>query len=331
MNQNLLSVESLRVVFPTTRGNILAVDNIDLAIGKAETVGLVGESGSGKTITGRAVMNLVPRPGKIAKGKIVFKGKNLLSYTPDQMRSIRGKEISAIQQDPLSSLNPAFKVQTQMTDILTLHKSINKSEAISQSVEILKQLGITNPAQVMQRYPHQLSGGMAQRIMIGIAFSCGPSLVIADEPTTALDVITQAAVIELMKKFQKKSDTSVLFITHNLGLAAKVCDKIAVMYAGKIVEFADVREIFRHPSHPYTKSLLTSVPKISDTAKKIPSIIGGMPNLINPPKGCRFYPRCSMRIPACKESEIKFVELGPQIGSHRSLCLRAQEISEIPA
>jgi peptide/nickel transport system ATP-binding protein len=337
-NQRLLSIEGLQVVFPTSKGSLVAVDNISLALGRAETLGLVGESGSGKTITGRAILNLVPRPGVITSGRIIFKDRDVVRLGQEEMRKVRGKEISAIQQDPLSSLNPAFKVETQMTDILMLHKGLSKSEAFSESVSTLGQLGINEPEQVMQKYPHQLSGGMAQRIMIGIAFSCGPSLVIADEPTTALDVITQAAVIELMKKFQKRSDTSVLFITHNLGLAAKICDKIAVMYAGKIVEFADVKEIYRHPSHPYTKGLLTSVPKISDTERKIPSIRGGMPTLVNPQSaGCRFYARCPIAMPACKDSEIRFEEVVETAASalggepHRSLCLRATEVSEIPA
>ena len=319
------------MVFPTTKGDLIAVDKIDLKIGKAETVGLVGESGSGKTITGRAILNLVPTPGRIQNGKIVFKERNLLALTPDDMRKIRGKDITAVQQDPLSALNPAFKVESQMIDILMLHKNIGKSQAISDSINILRELGINNPAQVLQKYPHQLSGGMAQRIMIGIAFSCGPSLVIADEPTTALDVITQAGVIELMKKFQKRLNTSVLFITHNLGLAAKVCDKIAVMYAGKIFEIADVKEMFRNPSHPYTKNLLASVPKITDRSKKIPSISGRMPDLIRPPSGCRFYPRCAIRMDACTKSEIRFEELDSDIGSHRALCLRAREVGELMA
>ena len=319
------------MAFPTSKGDLVAVDKIDLEIGKAETVGLVGESGSGKTITGRAVLNLIPNPGRIQNGKVMFKGRNLLVLHPDEMRKIRGKDITAVQQDPLSALNPAFKVESQMIDILMLHRNLNKSQAITESVNMLRELGINNPSQVLQKYPHQLSGGMAQRIMIGIAFSCGPSLVIADEPTTALDVITQAGVIELMKKFQKKYDTSVLFITHNLGLAAKVCDRIAVMYAGKIVEFSEVNELFRHPSHPYTKNLLASVPKITDRSRKIPSISGGMPDLIRPPVGCRFYPRCAIRIDPCSRSEIKFEELGSEINPHKALCLRAREVSELMA
>lgn len=324
----MLTIEGLQIVFPVGKGNLTAVDRIDLEIGTGETVGLVGESGSGKTITGRSIMNLVPKPGRISKGKILFKGKDIVNMHEDQISKIRGKEISAIQQDPLSSLNPAFRVETQMIDTLILHKGLDKSHAVSESLQILRQLGITNPAAVMQRYPHQLSGGMAQRVMIGIAFSCSPSLVIADEPTTALDVITQAAVIELMKKFQTRFNTSVLFITHNLGLAAQICSKIAVMYAGKIVEFADTQEIFTHPAHPYTEKLLASVPKVSDTAKRIPSMPGGMPSLISPPIGCRFYERCAIRIPACAESDIQFQQLKSQYGTHRSLCLRADEVSK---
>jgi peptide/nickel transport system ATP-binding protein len=332
LNQDLLSIQGLQVVFPTPAGPLTAVDNIDLSIEKAETVGLVGESGSGKTVTGRAVLNLVPKPGRIQNGKIVFKGKDLLALPSEELRQIRGKEITAIQQDPLSALNPAFKVETQMTDILMLHQKIDKATAISESEQILRELGIRNPKQVLEKYPHQLSGGMAQRIMIGIAFSCSPSLVIADEPTTALDVITQAGVIELMEKFQKRSQTSVLFITHNLGLAAKICDRIAVMYAGKIVEIADVKEVFQHPSHPYTRNLLSSVPKISDTSRNIRSISGTMPDLTHPPVGCRFYPRCPIRQPAC-QSEIKYEEVKTESGAtaHKVLCIRAQEVGEIIA
>jgi peptide/nickel transport system ATP-binding protein len=326
----LLSIQGLRVAFPTPNGKLLAVDNIDLSIEKSETVGLVGESGSGKTVTGRAILNLVPRPGWIQSGKVLYKGKNLLNMYPESLREIRGKEITAIQQDPLSALNPAFKVQDQMVDILKLHKNLDKKSAHKASVEILRDLGIDHPEQVIRKFPHQLSGGMAQRIMIGIAFSCGPSLVVADEPTTALDVITQAGVIELMKKFQRRFSTSVLFITHNLGLAAKVCDKIAVMYAGKIVEFARADDIFRNPSHPYTKNLLESVPKIKDESKRISSIPGAMPDLAHPPKGCRFYSRCSVRMPAC-QAEIKFDELGTAENPHLSLCLRAREVGEILA
>jgi peptide/nickel transport system ATP-binding protein len=325
-----LSIQGLTVAFPTAKGDLLAVDKIDLEIGKAETVGLVGESGSGKTVTGRAALNLIPSPGQIRAGKVIFKGRNLLALSSEDLRRIRGKEITAVQQDPLSALNPAFKVESQMIDILMLHRNLTKTQAISESVNILRELGINNPAQVLQKYPHQLSGGMAQRIMIGIAFSCAPSLVIADEPTTALDVITQAGVIELMKRFQKKFDTSILFITHNLGLASKVCDKIAVMYAGKIFEFADARDLFRYPGHPYTKNLLSSVPKITDQSRKIQSISGGMPNLIHPPVGCRFYPRCAIRMDTCK-SEIKFEELGSGSAPHRALCLRAHEVGELMA
>lgn len=323
-NQELLSIEGLRVVFPTSQGNLIAVDGLNLRINKGEIVGLVGESGSGKTVTGRAILRLVPKPGFISRGKIRFNNKDILQIDTESMRRLRGKEITAVQQDPSSSLNPAFKVQDQITDIMRTHKGIDKRQAMKEAVDLLQLLGITNPQIVMRKYPHQLSGGMAQRIMIGIAFSCSPSLIIADEPTTALDVITQATVIDLMKKLQKKYASSVLFITHNLGLAAKVCDKIAVMYAGKIVEFASVAYLFENPSHPYTKGLLSSVPKLSDETRNLSAIPGGLPSLINPGQGCRFAARCPVAIEQCTMSEIPYVEL-PQ-NEHYSLCIRALEV-----
>jgi oligopeptide/dipeptide ABC transporter ATP-binding protein len=327
--EKLLTVHNLRIIFPTKAGELVAVDGIDFNIKRGEVLGLVGESGSGKTMTGRAILGLIPRPGRITHGQILFGEKgDLLKLNEEEMRQIRGKEIAAIQQDPLSSLNPAFTIQEQMIDIIKLHKKLGKEQATKEAINLLSQLGIPKPEAVLRKYPHQLSGGMAQRIMIGIAFSCNPSLIIADEPTTALDVITQATVINLMKKMQEKFRSSILFITHNLGLASKICDRIAVMYAGKIVEFSSVSGLFSHPSHPYTKGLLSAVPKLSDTTKQMSAIAGGMPDLVNAPKGCRFYSRCPIAVEKCGNSEISFTELPESTSEHRSLCIRAQEVFE---
>ncbi len=328
LTEYLLEVQDLQVQFPVHLGMLTVVDGINLRIKAGEILGLVGESGSGKTVTGRAILRLVPRPGRITGGKVIFKGRNLLEFGEEEIRLLRGKEITAIQQDPASALNPAFRIEDQMTDIITLHNGVNKSTAARQAIELLAQLGIPDPELVMKKYPHQLSGGMAQRVMIGIAFSCNPSLIIADEPTTALDVITQATVIKLMKDMQKKFNASVLFITHNLGLAAKICDKIAIMYAGKIVEYSSVDGIFARASHPYTKGLLSSVPKISDNAKRMSTIAGSMPDLFSRSSGCRFYNRCPIAVEQCKNTEITFAELPDRNSEHRALCLRAMEVFE---
>jgi len=251
-----------------------------------------------------------------------------LNASEESLRKLRGKELTSIQQDPVSSLNPAFTIQDQIVDIIRLHKMINKEKSISEAEKLLKGLGIADAKRVMGRYPHQISGGMAQRVMLAIAFSCNPSLVIADEPTTALDVITQATVIELMKSMQTRLGTSILFITHNLGLASKICDYVTVMYAGKIVESGTARQVFENPSHPYTQALLASVPKPTDTSTRLSTIEGSLPNIAPPQKGCRFYDRCKVAMDICRETEeIPYVEINQQV-EHTSLCLRAKEVSD---
>ncbi|MEM1994439.1 MAG: ABC transporter ATP-binding protein [Nitrososphaerales archaeon] len=264
----LLSVEDLKIRFLGQASN--AVDGVSFSVKEAEILGLVGESGAGKSITGRSILRLLPPNGRIVSGRILFKGVDLLTLSDEEMRKIRGKEITAIQQDPLSSLNPAFRIRDQMVDILKIHLGMGKSEAEEYSVKMLQEVGIPNPELVLRKFPHQLSGGMCQRVMIAIAFSCNPTLVIADEPTTALDVITQALVVNLMKRMKEKLNTSIIFITHNLALASNICDRIAVMKMGKIVEMKPTKELFRTPEHPYTLTLLEAVPKVGRRVTRIP-------------------------------------------------------------
>lgn len=263
----LLSVEDLKIRFQGQDFN--AVDGVSFTVREAEIMGLVGESGAGKSITGRSVLRLLPPNGRIVGGRILFKGVDLLGLSEEEMRKIRGKEITAIQQDPLSSLNPAFRIRDQMVDILKMHLGLKGKEAEEYSLRMLEEVGIPNPEVVLRKFPHQLSGGMCQRVMIAIAFSCNPTLVIADEPTTALDVITQALVVNLMKRMKEKHRTSIIFITHNLALAANICDRIAVMRLGKIVEMKPTKDLFKSPEHPYTLALLEAVPKVGRRASKI--------------------------------------------------------------
>ncbi|MFN3621387.1 MAG: ABC transporter ATP-binding protein [Nitrososphaerales archaeon] len=264
----LLHVEELKIRFQGQSVN--AVDGVSFSIREAEILGLVGESGAGKSITGRAVLRLLPPNGRIVGGRILFKDLDLLTLSEEEMRKIRGKEITAVQQDPLSSLNPAFRIKDQMVDILKIHLGMNRSEAVEYSIKMLREVGIPNPELVLRKFPHQLSGGMCQRVMIAVAFSCNPTLVIADEPTTALDVITQALVVNLMKRMKEKHNTSIIFITHNLALASNICDKIAVMKTGKIVELKSTQELFRAPEHPYTLLLLEAVPRVGRRVTRIP-------------------------------------------------------------
>jgi len=266
---NVLEVDNLAVEFLTTKGVFRALNGVSFHVKAGEILGLVGESGTGKSITGRSILRLLPRNGRIVEGKILFKNRDLVKLSEDEMRKIRGKEITAVQQDPISSLNPAFKIKDQIIDILKLHREIDGKTAEKEAEKLLKKVGIMNAGDVLNKYPHQLSGGMCQRVMIGIAFSCSPSLVIADEPTTALDVITQALVINLMKEMIQEFGTSIIFITHDLSLASHICDRIAVMYKGEIVETGTTERIISTPEHQYTKLLMDSIPRIDRDIKTI--------------------------------------------------------------
>jgi len=301
-NAQLLSVQDLKTYFYTSYGIVKAVDGVSLEINKGEVVGIVGESGSGKSITALSIMRLVPSPpGKIVQGKIFYKGSDILSLSEKEMVSIRGKEISMVFQDPLTFLNPVLKVEDQIAEAITTHQGKTKNEAKKEVIEVLKMVRIPSPSEVAKSYPHQLSGGMRQRVLIAIAISCNPSILIADEPTTALDVTIQAQILELIKELRKELDTSMILITHDLGIVAEVCDRVYVMYAGKIVEHADVYRIFEDPLHPYTSGLLRSALSIDQFSKELYTLEGNVPNLVNPPSGCLFHPRCAYAKEICRE------------------------------
>jgi oligopeptide/dipeptide ABC transporter ATP-binding protein len=298
----VLGVEDLSVVFYTPAGTVRAVDGVSFEIWKKEIFGLVGESGCGKSTTALSIARLIQPPGEIVGGKVIFKGTDLLKVGPREMREIRGKGISMIFQEPMTSLNPVYKVGEQIVETIMLHQNTDKKEAQRKAIEMLKEVRIADPERVFEQYPHQLSGGMLQRAMIAIALSCAPDILIADEPTTALDVTIQAQILALIRELIRKIGTSVLLITHDLGVVAETCERVAVMYAGKIVEASQVEAIFDEPKHPYTKLLLETIPTFRGKKKEfLPTIEGRVPSLIRPPPGCRFHPRCPFAQPICAE------------------------------
>ncbi len=288
----ILSVKNLKVHFDTEEGEVKAIEDVNFDVKRNEVLGIVGETGSGKSVSAYSIMRLIPQPpGRIVSGSVMFKGRDLLRITEDEMRKVRGNEIAMIFQEPMTSLNPVFTISQQMVDILLAHGS-SKREAKAKSLEALKMVRMPDAELVLQKYPHELSGGMRQRVMIAMALSCEPELLIADEPTTALDVTVQAQILELLKEMQMKYNLSVLLITHNLGVVAQNCDSIAVMYAGNIVEYGSAEQIFERGIHPYTKGLMKAIPPLESRVKRLNVIPGVVPNLISPPTGCRFHPRC---------------------------------------
>lgn len=294
MTQPLLQVNDLRISFKTFAGRVQAVRGVSFSLEKGETLAIVGESGSGKSVACNALMQLIPQPpGQYDGGEILFEGKNLLDLTENQMSDIRGNDIAMIFQDPMTALNPTMKVGKQIAEVILRHKKgVSKAEAKQRAIDLLVEVGIPFPERRYEQYPHEFSGGMRQRVVIAIALAANPKLLIADEPTTALDVTIQAQILELMKKIQQKNDNSIIFITHDLGVVANVADKVAVMYAGQIVEYGTVNEIFYNPKHPYTWGLLGSMPDLeNDESEELYTIPGSPPNLINPPKGDAFAPR----------------------------------------
>ncbi|OAB43156.1 ABC transporter ATP-binding protein [Paenibacillus antarcticus] len=298
----ILHVKDLHVSFHVKGGEVQAVRGMNFEIGEGETVAIVGESGSGKSVTAQTIMRLIPSPpSRIKQGEIIFKGENLLNKTNKQMEAIRGKDIGMIFQDPMSSLNPTIKVGKQITEVMIKHQKMSKTEAKVQGIEMLKLVGIKNAEARFEQYPHEFSGGMRQRVMIAIALACRPALLIADEPTTALDVTIQAQILDVMKEMQQRLGTSIILITHDLGVVAGMCDKVIVMYAGEVVETGTVMEIFKNPQHPYTKGLLRSMPRL-DQKKDEPliPILGTPPDLIKPPLGCPFCARCDEAMKICE-------------------------------
>lgn len=310
--ENLLEVKHLRTeFFSSKKSSVTAVDDVSFDIKKGEIVGLVGESGCGKSVTSLSIMQLLKdTPGKVTNGEVIFQGRNLLDASKKEMLDIRGDKMSMIFQEPMSSLNPSMRIDKQMIEGIRLHTPLTKAEARKKSADILSQVGIPDPQRVLKNYPHQLSGGMSQRVMIAMAMSCEPDLLIADEPTTALDVTIQAQILELMKKIQQDKGMSILLITHDLGVVAEMCSRVIVMYAGKIVEEAPVEILFANPTHPYTQGLIASVPKLGSGVKVLPSIPGSVPDLSAMPKGCRFAPRCKYATEKCHQEQPELLSVG---------------------
>ena len=317
-NNNILEIKNLHTYFYTDSGVIKSVDGVDIELREGTTLGIVGESGSGKSVTALSVMGLLMgTTGKVAEGEILFEGRDLTKLDDEERRKMRGEKISMIFQEPMTSLNPVMKIGDQITECILMHNNISKQEAWDKAVEMLKLTGVPRVERMMKEYPFQLSGGQRQRVMIAMALVCKPKILIADEPTTALDVTIQAQILDLMENLKQKTGTSILFITHDLGVVAEVCDDVVVMYSGRVVEKGDVRSIFASPSHPYTKGLLASSPKLGECAEELESIPGNVPNPKYMPQGCKFAPRCSCAFDKCREEEPGFYDVGE---GHMSRC-----------
>ncbi len=316
--ENILEVNGLKTYFFTEDGVVKAVDGVDFEVKRGEILGLVGESGCGKSVTSFTIMRLIGMPGKIVGGSINFDGQSLLELPESEMIHIRGNRISMIFQQPTGCLNPVFKVGDQIAEVLDIHQSLGKEAGWERAIELMQMVGIPEPEKKAHAYPHEMSGGQAQRVMIAMALACIPELLIADEPTTALDVTIQAQILDLMRDLQKKMDTSIILITHDLGVVAEMVDRVCVMYAGRIIEQTDVKTLFREPLHPYTKGLIASVPVMGIVQDKLDTIPGAVPNLIDMPPGCTFAPRCAARIEnnltICTEEEPKLKPVAPGHG-----------------
>jgi oligopeptide/dipeptide ABC transporter ATP-binding protein len=324
----LLDVKNLKTYFYTDDGVSKAVDDVSFSLDKGETLGLVGESGCGKSVSALSIMQLIASPpGKIVGGEILFEGKNLLKYTEREMQDVRGNDIGMIFQEPMTSLNPVFTCGDQIEEAVILHQKLSKEEAKEKALEMLRLVGIPAPEQRYGEYPHQLSGGMRQRIMIAMALSCNPSLLIADEPTTALDVTVQAQILELIKKLQTDLGMGVIMITHDLGVIAEISTKVAVMYASKVVEYGMVEEIFYNPKHPYTIGLMNSIPKLNKNKGRLATIEGSVPPPTNYPVGCHFCTRCTFAVDKCWSSEPPLEQVGP---NHTAACWRIGELDFRP-
>lgn len=325
MGENLLEVRNLKTYFYTYGGVVKALEGVNLKIGKEESLGIVGETGCGKSVTSLSILRLIPQPpGKIEGGEVNFNGRDLLKLSDHEMREqVRGKEISMIFQEPVPALNPVMKVGRQIGEVFEYREKLNKKEALKGAVESLAAVNIADPDRIVNRYPHELSGGMAQRVMIAMAIACHPLLLIADEPTTSLDVTVQAQILDLIRDLMNKIGASLMMITHDLGIIAETCQKVAVMYAGQVVEYADVRTVFKNPQHPYTIGLIGAIPS-PGRKKELSTIRGNVPNLIHPPSGCRFYPRCDYAEEICSKEAAQEIEVAP---GHIVACHRALEVT----
>ena len=322
----LLDVKDLKVYFYTEEGTVPAVDGLDFSLAAGETLAIVGESGCGKSVTAMSILRIVKSPpGKIESGSIKFEGRDLLQMHEKEMLQIRGNEISMIFQEPLTSLNPLFTIGNQIAESLKLHQNLKRSESKAIAIDLLRSVGIANPERVVDDYPHQLSGGMRQRAMIAMALACNPKILIADEPTTALDVTIQAQILHLINDIKKKRNTAVILITHDLGIVAQIAQNAMVMYAGLAVEYADVKTIFSDPRHPYTVGLLKSIPVIGEKKEKLYNIQGAIPRGVDYPKGCRFAPRCDLAIPQCLERLPELTDIGD---GHLVRCIRYKEVKK---
>ena len=325
MSETLLDLRGLTVNFATDDGIVRAVDGIDLAIGRGRTLGLVGESGCGKSVTSLAIMGLLPPENSTVEGEIRFEGRDLLTLDANQRRDMRGSRVAMIFQEPMTSLNPSYTIGNQIVEAIQRHQGLNAADARARAIAMLKLVRIPSPEKRVDEYPHKLSGGMRQRAMIAMALACGPQLLIADEPTTALDVTIQAQILDLMRGLRRDTGTAIILITHDLGVVAEMADDVAVMYAGQIVERAPVAQLFARPEHPYTVGLLGSIPRLDERRDRLPSIEGRVPDLTAPPEGCRFAARCPFVEPACIAQAPALREIVP---GHFSRCRRAP-LSEV--
>lgn len=319
----LLSICGLRTIFAGEAGDVIAVDDVSFDVDAGEIVGVVGESGSGKSVTALSIMRLLPKTGaRIGAGEILFRGRNLLTLSPREMRALRGREIGMIFQEPMSSLNPVFPIGDQIVETICAHERIGHRAAWTRALDLLNRVGISSPARRMLDYPHQLSGGMRQRVMIAIALACSPKLLLADEPTTALDVTIQAQLLDLLRDIQSETGMAIMLITHNMGVIAECADRVVVMYAGRIAEQGPVGQIFDAPSHPYTVGLLGSTPDITRDERRLRTIPGSLPSIESPPPGCRFAPRCQLATSDCERGQPAAEQVST---AHWAACLRAHD------
>ena len=323
-NNNILEIKNMHTYFFTDNGTVKSVDGVDIELKKGATLGIVGESGSGKSVTALSLMGLLMgTTGKVVEGEILLEGKDILKCSDEERREMRGRDISMIFQEPMTSLNPVMKIGDQIMENILLHQKVSKEEAKHMTIGILKKTGLPRVEKMINEYPFQLSGGQRQRVMIAMALVCNPKILIADEPTTALDVTIQAQILDLMNRLKKDIGTSILFITHDLGVVAEVCDDVVVMYCGRVVEKSNVYDLFKNPSHPYTEGLLASIPKMGEEVEELESIPGNVPNPKYMPKGCKFAPRCKYATERCHEEEPGFFDLG---NGHQSKCWRCEDM-----